>query len=81
MSALCQSERMTLNHYALRTVDFIIKDRNCFANPRYGNGHSFCQYFHGKNRKDIIHQSKTKLLVWKWYYHKLFVCGVQPNTK
>ena len=81
MLTLCQSERMTLNHYASRTVDFIIKDCNCFTNLRKGNGHSFCQYFHGENRKGIIHQNKTKLLVWKWYYHELFVCEVQPNTK
>ena len=42
---------------------------------------AFANIFMAKTEKGIIHQSKTKLLIWKWYYHKLFVCGVQPNTK
>ena len=42
---------------------------------------AFANIFMAKTGKGIIHQTKTKLLVWKWYYHELFVCGVQPNTK
>ena len=42
---------------------------------------AFVNIFMAKTGKGIIHQTKTKLLVWKWYYHELFVCGVQPNTK